>query len=273
MGSEPGTIGKVGTSDKPGVAAMPSVRTVSFDAPWSWLAAGWRDLCRVPQVSLFYGAIFAIVAGLLIAGLTQFGWQSLSLALTGGFLLVGPMLGVGLYEVSHRLETGEPVRLADVLFVGTRSPGQLAFMGVLLLIVFFVWIEIALLMFMLFFGGVALPPAESFISTLLFTPRGLGLLIVGTVAGAVLAGTVFALSAVSVPLLMVRELDVITAATTSVRAVLKNPRAMALWAAIIAAAMAFGVATAFVGLVVAFPLIGHATWHAFRDLIDLDSGV
>ncbi len=146
-------------------------------------------------------------------------------------------------------------------------------MGVLLLIVFFVWIEIALLMFMLFFGGVALPPAESFISTLLFTPRGLGLLIVGTVAGAVLAGTVFALSAVSVPLLMVRELDVITAATTSVRAVLKNPRAMALWAAIIAAAMAFGVATAFVGLVVAFPLIGHATWHAFRDLIDLDSGV
>lgn len=253
-----------------GVGAVPRIRDVPFDAPWRWLSAGWNDMWTVPGVSLTYGAVFALCAMLIAFGLTQLGWLPLVLVLAGGFLLIGPMLAVGLYEASRRLAAGTPVRIADVAIVGVVSRGQLAFMGALLLFAYIVWVEIALLLFMLFFGGSGLPAMQDFVQTLLFSNHGLGLLITGTAIGAVLAITVFAISAVSVPLLMVHKLDVVTAMTTSVRAVWQNPKAMLLWAALIAAAMACGIAVLFVGLVIAFPLFGHATWHAYVDLVEFD---
>jgi len=244
-----------------------SASRIAFDAPWEWLGAGWRDLWRIPHVSLIYGAAFATASVLLVVGLTWAGSQSLVLVLAGGFLLVGPMLAVGLYEASRRLEKGEPVTLASVAFVAVKSPGQLAFTGVALLLVYFVWVELAMLLFMLFFGSVGLPSADAFVPALLFTGHGLGLLIVGTIVGMVLASVVFATTAVSVPLMMTRQIDLVTAVTTSVRTVIDNPKPMILWAALIVAAMALGIATAFVGLIIAFPLIGHATWHAFNELV------
>jgi uncharacterized membrane protein len=110
------------------------------------------------------------------------------------------------------------------------------------------------------------PPASEFVPTLLFTPHGLGLLVTGTIVGAVIAFIVFAISAISVPLLMTQRIDAVTAMAASVAAVRLNPKAMMLWAALIAGLMALGIATIFAGLVVVFPLIGHATWHAYRDL-------
>ena len=250
------------------VAPAYAIREVPFDAPWSWLAAGWHDMWRVPRVSLAYGAIFA-VAGLLLAfGLTQAGLQSLILVLAAGFILVGPMIAVGLYEASRRLEKNEPVNLANTLRAGFSGRGQLAYMGLLLVLIYLAWVEIALLLFMLFLGPAAAPPLEAFVPILLLTRPGMGLLIVGTAVGTALAATIFAVSAVAVPLLMVERVDVVTAALTSVRACRQNPKAMALWAALIAGAMLFSFATLFFGLVIAFPLIGHATWHAFRDLIE-----
>lgn len=246
------------------------VQKVPFDAPWKWMARGWSDLWSFPLISLSYGIVFMIVAMALLFGLTLLGWQSLFLALAGGFVLLGPMLAVGLYEVSRRQQSGEPGGLSDIVVVGVRSPGQLAFMGALLLFVYLVWIEIAFLLFMLFFGAGGLPPVQDFISELLFTPRGLGLLIVGTIVGAVLAGIVFLISAVSIPILMICEVDIVTAIMVSINAVAENPRAMMLWAGLIAAIMICSVATMFVGLVIAFPLVGHATWHAFSDLIEID---
>jgi uncharacterized membrane protein len=117
-----------------------------------------------------------------------------------------------------------------------------------------------------------MPPLEAFIPTLLLTPRGLGLLLVGTGVGMALAAAVFAVSAVAVPLLMVEPVDVVTAALTSVRACGKNPKAMALWATLIAGAMLLGFVTLFVGLVIMFPWVGYATWHAFRDLVQRGDG-
>ena len=245
-----------------------AIREVPFDAPWSWLAAGWHDMWRVPRVSLAYGAIFAVAGFLLAFGLTQVGLQSLILVLAAGFILVGPMIAVGLYEASRRLEKSEPVNLASTLRAGSFGWGQLAYMGLLLMLIYLAWVEIALLLFMLFLGPAAAPPLEAFVPILLLTRPGLGLLIVGTAVGAALAATIFAVSAVAVPLLMVERVDVVTAALTSVRACRQNPKAMALWAALIAGSMLFSFATLFFGLVVAFPLIGHATWHAFRDLIE-----
>ena len=165
------------------------------------------------------------------------------------------------------LEQGEPVSLASTLRAGFYGNGQLAFMGLVLMLVYLAWVEIAFLLFMLFFGPQPMPPLDVFASNLLVTPRGLGLLILGTGVGMVLATIVFAISAIAVPLLMTEPVDVVTAATMSVGACRKNPKAMALWAALIVGGMVLGFVTLFFGLVITFPLIGHATWHAFRDLL------
>jgi uncharacterized membrane protein len=248
------------------------IRQVPFDAPYSWLGASWHDMWRVPRVSLAYGAIFAVVGLLLTLGLTQVGLLSLILVFAAGFVLIGPMLAAGLYETSRRLEKGEPASLASTLRAGFFGGRQLAHMGLLLMLIYLAWVEIALLLFMLFLGPQPMPPLDVFVSNLLLTPRGLGLLIVGTAVGMMLAATVFAISAVAVPLLMVEPVDVVTAATMSVGACRKNPKAMALWAALIAGAMLLGFVTLFFGLVITFPLIGHATWHAFRNLVERDEG-
>jgi uncharacterized membrane protein len=244
-----------------------AVRRVAFDAPWAWLAAGWRDMWTVPWISLVYGALFAVVAAAMVLGLTVGGLEALILALGGGFLLVGPIAAVGVYETSRRLEQGERVTLGAVLTGARLAPGQLGFFGAVLAFCYFVWLQLASLLFMLFFGGKPIPPASDFVPTLLFSPHGLGLLVAGTIVGGILAATVFSISVVSVPLLMTRPIDAVSAMATSVRAVIINWQPMALWAALIASFMALGIATLFVGLVVAFPLVGHATWHAFRDTV------
>ena len=256
----------------PFVAPAYAIREVPFDAPYSWLGAGWSDMWRVPRVSLTYGAIFAVAGFLLAVGLTQVGLQSLILVLAGGFILVGPMIAAGLYETSRRLEKSEPVSLASTFRAGFFGGGQLVYMGLLLMLIYLAWVEIALLLFMLFLGTKPMLPLEAFVPNLLLTLPGLGLLIVGTGVGMALAATVFAVSAVAVPLLMVERVDVVTAALTSITACRKNPKAMALWAALIVGAMLFGFVTLFFGLVIMFPLIGHATWHAFRDLVERGDG-
>src|SRR6185295_16764339 len=166
-------------------SAAPSyaVREVPFDAPYGWLAAGWHDMWHFPQVSLAYGAFFVVAGLLLVVGLTQVGLQSLILVLAGGFILVGPMLAAGLYEMSRRLEKSEPVSLASTLRAGFYGGGQLAHMGLLFMLIYLAWVEIALLLFMLFLGPQPMPPLDAFVSNLLLTPRGLGLLIVGTGVG------------------------------------------------------------------------------------------
>src|SRR5262249_23901553 len=113
-----------------------AIREVSFDAPHSWLAAGWRDMWRVPRISLAYGAIFALAGVLLAVGLMQVGLLSLIIVLAAGFILVGPMLAAGLYETSRRLEKSEPVSLASTLRAGFLRGGQLAHMGLLLMLIY-----------------------------------------------------------------------------------------------------------------------------------------
>lgn len=250
-----------------GSAVPPTIRAVAPEAPWTWLTAGWHDLWQVPQISLAYGVAFSVVSAALTFGLFYLDLAYLLLPLAAGFMLLGPMLAVGLYEASRRLETGEPIRPARVLFVSTRSPTQLAFVGVLLMLFMLAWVRIATLLFALFIQS-TFPPFEQWVSVLLFTANGLSLLIVGGLVGAVLAVAVFALSAVSVPLLMVRDLDAITAMLTSVDAVRRNFWPMMLWGWLITILIVVGIATLYVGLAITFPLVGHATWHAYRDLVD-----
>jgi uncharacterized membrane protein len=224
----------------------PVIVRVRADQPWRWLEAGWADMRAVPAISLAYGSTFLFVS-ILLAGLLFLGGASALLPVFGaGFLLVGPMLAVGLYEVSRRLEAGERVRLKDVIFVSSRNLTQLALVGGMLAGAFIIWLQIAGWIFAIFYGAVGIPPLSEFAPLLLLSPRGLALLAIGTAAGGVLA---------------------FTAVITSVNAVRKNFWPMLLWGWIIALLTAFGIATWFLGLAVIFPLLGHATWHAHRAVV------
>jgi uncharacterized membrane protein len=240
---------------------------VAFEAPWTWLAAGWRDMWRAPQISLLYGSVFTALSVLLTLGLFATGLESLTLALAGGFLLIGPVAAVGLYETSRRLELGLSLRFGEVLTQGLRARGQLGFFGAILAFAYFVWLQLAFLLFMLFFSTNPLPPAKDFVASILFSAHGLGLLAVGTMVGGMLALLVYAISVISVPLLMTRRIDAVSAMVASVAAVRQNPKPMLLWAVLIALFVTAGLVSLFVGLMFAFPLIGHGTWHAFRDLV------
>jgi uncharacterized membrane protein len=245
---------------------IPAPRTVPFDAPWSWLQAAWRDMGGAPLLSFSHGIAVAVAAGCLLASLASTDRLSIALPLAGGALLIGPFVAVGLYEISRRLSHGQPVTLGDVLASGIGARGQLTFFGAVLMLVYLVWMRLAFLLLMLFLGTGALPTAGEFMRTMLYTPEGLGLLVVGTCIGGTLAMVVFTISALAVPMLLVRRVDAISAARASVAGVLANPKPMALWALLIAAFMAVGFATLLLGLVVVFPLIGHATWHAYVEI-------
>ncbi len=246
---------------------FPPVKRLEIDRPWAWLAAGWADIKRAPGVSLTYGAVFTAISFAITAGVFLAGLEYLLFPLAAGFMLVGPMLAVGLYETSRRLESGQPVSLFSALFVATRSPMRLAFLGVTLMALLLIWMRAAQLLLALFLGPSQFPPLAEAVPTLLLTPEGVALLVVGTGAGAVLAALVFAISVISVPLLMDRDVDFATAVFTSVQAVIRNPKPMLIWAWLVALLTCIGLATLYIGLIVTFPLVGHATWHAYRETV------
>lgn len=238
-----------------------------MDRPWEWLAKGWRDLVARPAIGLVYGLLVWIVGIALTLGLRQLGQETLLPVLAGGFLLVGPMLAVGLYDTSRALASGKNPSLAGSIKAGLGAAGRVGMLAAFLLIVYLAWVRLAFLLFALFFGGASLPPPQEFVRELLFTPHGLGLLCLGTLVGALLAAVVFSTTVLAIPMAIDRDVDALTAMATSVRAVRANLLAMGLWAALIAGFMILGLVTLGAGLVVAFPLLGHATWHAYRDVI------
>lgn len=250
------------------VFAQPSplVRRVPIDRPWTWLAAGWRDLRSAGGVSLAYGLAVILASAVLLLVLVAGGQTALILPLSGGFLLVAPILAAGLYETSRRLAAGLPVSLAAALGGCRANASQIGLMGVLLLLLHLAWLRIAFLLFALLVGD---SPADldRLVTEVLLTRRGLPLLVVGTAVGGVLAALTFVLSAVSIPMLLDRDVNVFTAIATSFVAVRENLATMALWAAIIAACTVFGIATLTLGLAIVLPLLGHASWHAYRDLV------
>jgi len=246
-----------------------TIRVVPVEQPWAWLAAGWRDMWRAPGVSLTYGIVFSAISIALTAGLFFLDLAYLIMPLTAGFFLIGPMMAVGLYETSRRLEANESLRLKDALLVSIRSRSQatqLAFVGIIIMAIMLVWVRAATVLFALFFSG-SLPPFDVLVSDLFFTWNGIGMLVVGSGVGAVLAVVIYTATVVSVPMLLARDVDAITAVFTSIQAVRQNLPTMILWAWLIVVLTGCGLVTLFLGLAITFPLVGHATWHAYRDLV------
>lgn len=241
----------------------------TVDRSARWLSAGWRDFLKTPGVSLTYGGAFVIISAVLVYGLISAGLGSLVLPLVGGFIILAPLLVVGLYDVSRRLEKNEPAGIAVVFDAFKQSIGQLSAMGVVLLIAYLIWVEVALFLFMLFFSTTP-PPLDRFLSEVVFSINGAPLLITGSLVGAVFGMIVFSISAVSVPLIYDRPIDVITAVSASLLAVRENWRVMFGWAAVILLVTLCGFATFFVGLAVALPVLAYATWHAYRDIIAIE---
>ena len=211
----------------------PRIRKVELDRPWAWLAAGWQDLIRAPAVSAVYGVAFAVAGYLVTLGLWLLDWEYLILPMVCGFLILGPLLAVGLYETSRRLAAGEPVSVRAAFLAWRRNASQIGLMGVALMLFLFAWTRIAALLFMLYFG-LTPPSFEDLFAQTFLTASALPFLIIGTAVGGVLAALAFAISVVSVPLLLDRpEANVITAIATSFVAVRENLTTMAFWAVLV----------------------------------------
>jgi len=229
-----------------------------------WLAAGWRDLVAQPGVSLLYGLGVFLVSAVVVGGLVVLGWDYILFPAFAGFMVVGPLLAVGLYEKSRRLAAGTPVSLAGMIFVRPAAGGQLLFTGVLLCGLMLLWMRAAVIIYALFFGLLPFPGMGNIAAVLFTTPTGWALLLVGTVVGALFAAFSFAVSAFSVPMMLEERVDALTAMGTSMQLVWNNLPVMLAWGAIVLALFVLSLATALLGLIVAFPVLGHGTWHAWR---------
>ena len=252
---------------------MPAIRKIELDRPWQWLVKGWQDMRQAPVVSYTYGVLAATTGYVLLVGLLWLDLLYLLLPMTAGFLIVGPILTVGLYEVSRRAELGERTTLAEALGAFRRNASQIALVGMALLLLMFTWARLAAMIFFLYFG-LQPPSFENLIVATFLEADTLPFLIVGTLVGGVLALLTYSISVVSIPLLLDRpQANVIDAIATSFRTVQANFLPMLFWAVLIVVFTAAGLVTLFLGLIVTLPLIGHATWHAYRDLVSFpDAG-
>ena len=243
---------------------LPEVRKVDNGRPVIWLQRGWADFKKALAPSLIYGGWAAAFGFALL----MVAWRSTYLvpALVGGFLLVAPFVAIVFYALSRQIEQGRPVDGAEAVFAWRRNSGEIALWGLALTLALIVWERVAAILFALSYGG-EVRDLTSLVSDILFSGRYWPLLLVYFAVGGIFAFTVFVFGIVTAPMLLDRDVDVVTAALTSLRACLANPGATLVWAAMIAVLTAIGFATLMLGLVIIFPLLGHASWHAYRDLV------
>lgn len=242
---------------------FPEIRSIGFDAPLRWLKAGLRDLRLAGSASLFYGACYA-VAGWLMQVVFAHAY-ALFAGLVTGFLLLAPFLAMGLYDLSRRIERGEAPRLAPSLTVWRSNLANVGVLAAVLAIVLLVWARASMVIFALFFEASGVPSFADVVRAVL-TFKQPGFALVYFAVGGFFALFVFAISVVALPLMLDRGTDAVSAAILSIKACGRNPGPMLLWAVCIVVLVAAGFATLFIGLIPVMPMLGHATWHAYREL-------
>lgn len=244
--------------------ALPFVapcRRLTVWSPFRWLRLGVTDLMRAPQQSLLYGVVVAA----LIAVVSLLAWfrgsQWIMFAMLGGFVFLAPLTCIGLYAISAQLERGQPALMTRSLRAAfKRHFGNEMIFALVLLVIFLVWARAAV-MVTVFFPTEGAPTTAELARYLAF----------GSLIGAVFASVTFSASAFSLPMIMHRDVDSVTAIVTSINAVLRNKLPMLVWLLLIVVGLLIGVATAFIGLVVIVPVIGYAAWHSYQDTIDADA--
>jgi uncharacterized membrane protein len=241
---------------------MPKTRQVAANSPMQWLKKGWVDLWAHPAPSLMYGLIVTL-AGILVLSLAVNHVYLFTTSISG-FLLLAPLGAAGIYELTSEREDGRPTSFAQSIRDLLANFGQLAFLGLALGMIAIAWERFSAILFAIFYGGQDVSLA-SYIGSL--TGEFLPFTIIWSLVGFLLAFFVFGLTAVSIPMLADREVDSVTAMMTSLRATSENRIVMIQWAALIVLLTAIGFVTV-IGLVVIFPLLGHATWYAYKDLVE-----
>lgn len=249
------------------VPGMPAVRTIHANDIVDALARGLHDFQAYPAYGLFFGGIYTLGGLLAMAAALIWDMSYLIYPLAAGFVLIGPFVAVGLYEISRRRERGEPISWSVILgAVLAQSGREISWMAFVTLFIFMVWMYQVRLLIALFFGLHGLP-SGSFPAILFTTPEGLAFLAVGHAVGAVLAVLVFSITVVSFPLLLDRPVDVVTAMITSVKSVVTNPVPMIGWALAVTLLIVAASLPAFLGLLVVLPVLGHTTWHLYRKIV------
>ncbi|CAN5826401.1 DUF2189 domain-containing protein [soil metagenome] len=241
---------------------FPPIRRVAALQGLVWLRMGWRDFCAAPKVSLFYGLCFAAMGWLLTAILSN-APQYLS-AMSCGFLLLGPLLSLGLYDISRRLESEKSGMLATLFSMRGRW-SNIGILALVLAVIMLVWARASLVVFALFYNK-GMPTMHGFLAQL-FSMSNLEFIAVYCCIGFVFASLVFAISWVSIPLMLDRDTDAITAMIISTVALFINVPATIVWALLIVGLVVLGFFTWNLGLIVAMPVVGHATWHAYREVV------
>jgi len=241
-------------------------RSLPARAALLWLAAGWRDLKAGPGASLAYGLFLVLLSYAVLWVLHAAGLLYLVLPAIAGFLIVGPFLAIGLYEKSRRLAAGETARLSDMLHFRPAAMAQLAFAGLLVGLLVLFWLRAADLLYALFFGLQPFRGATDALTNVLTTERGWALIVTGTLVGGLFAAFAFAISVFAFPMLVAGWQDTLTAMGTSFAMTVQNLRPMLAWGAIVVLGLVLSLLTGLAGLALVFPILGHGTWHAFRDI-------
>lgn len=245
---------------------LAQVEEITSEHPLRWLIAGWQDLKRTPATSIGYGVLITIVSYLVTLITVMAGLFYLIPVLLGGFFLVAPALGLGLYEISRRTELGEPANMLHAWRAIRDHSFAVSTLGAAMAICFIAWFLSASLIFMLMSSGIT-PNLEN-VLPYLFSLENQPMLAVGTLVGGCFAVGVFAISVVSVPLLLDREdVDVMSAMRISYQAFHINLVPLLAWAGLIVLVIMAGFLTLYVGLAIGFPVVAHASWHAYRDMI------
>lgn len=242
-----------------------SIRQVPYHIIPDWLHAGVTDIHLGGRASLFYGMMFAAVGVIIHSVFAENYW--LLAGTTTGFFLLGPFLAMGLYDLSRRMEAGESPALTPTLIAWLPNLTNIALFTMLLILVFFAWIRLSMSIFAHYFNG-ALPTFADVVINV-FTFKQPTFLFIYFSAGALFAVFIFSISVIAMPLMLDRNASAWTAAITSLRTCVRNPITMSLWAFCIVVLVGFGLVTNFLGLILTMPVVGHASWHVYRNLIEV----
>jgi uncharacterized membrane protein len=248
-----------------GKSNFPEVRPIRFSDLRKILVLGWRDFRRAPLYGMFFGATYAVGGIILVASVIYFDMAWLVYPLIIGFALIGPFIATGLYETSRRLENHTPLTWGGILAaVWHQHRRELGWMAFVMLFIFWIWMYQVRTLVAVFFGFQGFATLQGFVDVVFTTTNGLTFLIVGHLVGAVISMVLFTLTVVSCPLLLEREVDIVTAIITSIRAVAASPIVMLCWGAFVVLAVILSALPGFLGLLIVLPILGHATWHLYK---------
>ena len=240
------------------------VPQVHIEDTTNWVQAGWADFLKAPMISLVSGGVYVLSGYIIVLWLKSAGLSSFLFPVTSGFMIVAPLFAVLFYEIARMHSEKRPVDYVAAVKASFANISQLAVVGFVLMLLMMIWLLLAMVVFSVFFGGTP-PSVGSFYQSLIDQPQTPVFLVVGTAVGGVLAAVAFAVSAISMPMIVSENVSAIEAIGYSLSAVAANPKVMLSWAAVLVLLTFCGMVTFFFGLAVTLPVAGYASWHAYKS--------